>query len=167
MSRVKIALLVVVAPVLSLVFITPASAYVWRCHTPNGDVWTDQAPQTGDCEEYDGVFNPKVAPQVQPTPAPQPAPPPVAQAPVQVPSAPAPPVYYPPPPSYAYSYPYPYPYPVPYPYAYPYYPRYYGSGLYLGFPGLAFDFRFGGGHFGHGFRGGRHFGGGHGFGRHR
>jgi hypothetical protein len=168
MWRLTLMLLVSVAALLSAAVMSPASAYVWRCHTPSGDVWTDQAPQSGDCEEYDGVFNPKVAPPVQTPPSPQPAPPYVVQTPVPVPSvpAPAPPVYYPAP--YSYAYPYPYPYPVPYPYAYyPYYPRYYGSGLYLGFPGLAFDFRFGGGHFGHGFRGGRHFGGGRGFGRHR
>src|SRR5438309_1942361 len=41
---------------------TPASAYVWRCHTPNGDVWTEQPPQSGDCEEYDGTFNRRAAP---------------------------------------------------------------------------------------------------------
>src|SRR5437899_1297135 len=35
---------------------SPASAYVWRCHTPSGNVWTSQPPASGDCEEYDGVF---------------------------------------------------------------------------------------------------------------
>ena len=110
-----------------LLFASPASAYVWRCHTPNGDVWTSQPPQSGNCEEYDGTFNPNAAPEAAP--------------PVQY--APAPP----PPPAYAY--PYPYPYPVPYPY-YPYPPRYYGGpGVYLGLPPFVFDFRFGG-HGGHG-----------------
>jgi len=122
-----------------LLFASPASAYVWRCHTPNGDVWTSQPPQSGNCEEYDGTFNPNVAPQAAPPGqyAPQYAPEPQY--------APAPP----PPPAYAY--PYPYPYPVPYPY-YPYPPRYYGGpGLYLGLPPFVFDFRFGG-HGGHGGR---------------
>ena len=45
---------------------SPASAYVWRCHTPNGDVWTSQPPQYGDCEEYDGTFNPGAAPSATP-----------------------------------------------------------------------------------------------------
>ena len=123
-----------------LLFASPASAYVWRCHTPNGDVWTSQPPQSGNCEEYDGTFNPNTAPEAAP---------PVQYAPKYAPApqyAPAPP---PPPPAYAY--PYPYPYPVPYPY-YPYPPRYYGGpGLYLGLPPFVFDFRFGG-HGGHGGR---------------
>ena len=128
---------------------SPASAYVWRCHTPNGDVWTAQPPQSGDCEEYDGTFNP--------SPAPQTAPPVQYSEPQYVPPAPpAPPptVYAPAPPAPVYAYPYPAPYPVPYPYyPYPAYPRYYGgAGLYLGIPPLLFDFRFGG-HGGH-FRGG-------------
>src|SRR5437870_7395974 len=123
---------------------SPASAYVWRCHTPNGDVWTSQAPQSGNCEEFDGTFNPKAAPPA--------APPAQYQYPPQY--APPPPP--PPAPVYGYPYPYPYPaypYPVPYPY-YPYPPRYYfgGPGLYLGIPPLFFDFRFGGGHGGHHFR---------------
>ena len=116
-----------------LLFASPASAYVWRCHTPNGDVWTSQPPQSGNCEEYDGTFNPNAVPQ---------APPPVQYAPQYAPAPPPPPVY---------AYPYPYPYPVPYPY-YPYPPRYYGGpGLYLGLPPFVFDFRFGG-HGGHGGR---------------
>jgi hypothetical protein len=128
---------------------SPASAYVWRCHTPSGDVWTSQPPQSGDCEEYDGTFNPSAVP---------PAAPPVQYAQPQY--APPPP----PPPVYAYPYPTPYPVPVPYPYyPYPRYPRYYGGpGLYLGVPPLVFDFRFGSGgrdfRFGYGGRiGGRHF----------
>ena len=117
-----------------LLFASPASAYVWRCHTPNGDVWTSQPPQSGNCEEYDGTFNPNAAPEAAP---------PVQYAPQYAPS--------PPPPPPAYAYPYPYPYPVPYPY-YPYPPRYYGGpGLYLGLPPFVFDFRFGG-HGGHGGR---------------
>jgi hypothetical protein len=118
-----------------LLFASPASAYVWRCHTPNGDVWTSQPPQSGNCEEYDGTFNPNAAPQAAP---------PVQYAPQQYEPQYAPP----PPPPPAYAYPYPYPYPVPYPY-YPY-PRYYGGpGPYLGLPPFIFDFRFGG-HGGHG-----------------
>src|SRR5437870_13766155 len=107
-----------------LLFASPASAYVWRCHTPNGDVWTSQPPQSGNCEEYDGTFNPNAAPEAQP---------PVQYAPqYALPPQQPPPAYYP----------YPYPYPVPYPY-YPY-PRYYGGpGLYLGLPPFIFDFRFG------------------------
>ena len=130
---------------------SPASAYVWRCHTPNGDVWTSQPPQNGDCEEYAGTFNPGAAP---------PATPPVQYAQPQY----APPHFVPPPPPppappvVAYSYPYPVPYPFPVP------PRYYygGRGLYLGVPPLIFDFRFGSGsrdfRFGYGGRGfGGHF----------
>ena len=139
MSRLILAILAIGM----LVMASPASAYVWRCHTPNGDVWTGQPPQSGDCEEFDGTFNsnawPPAAPPVQYA-APQYAPPP---------PPPAPPVY---------AYPYPYPYPVPYAY-YPPVPRYYGGpGLYLGLglPPFVFDFRFGG-HGGHGHGG--HFGG--------
>ena len=43
-------------------FASPASAYVWKCHTPNGDVWTSQPAPSGDCEEYDDVYNPNAAP---------------------------------------------------------------------------------------------------------
>jgi hypothetical protein len=141
MARLTLAIAIIATWLLILA--GPASAYVWRCHTPNGDVWTGQPPQSGDCEEYDGTFNPNAVPQAappvqysQPQYAPQYAPPP---------PPPAPPVY---------AYPYPAPYPVP---AYPYYsypPRYYGgAGLYLGLPPFLFDFRFGG-HGGH-FRGHR------------
>ncbi len=160
MSRLTIAILA--AWILMLA--SPVSAYVWRCHTPNGDVWTGQPPQSGDCEEFDGTFNPNSAPQAAPRaqsappvqyPQPQyaPAPPPVQYAQPQY-APPAPPVYaYP----YPAPYPVPYPSPVPYPY-YPYAPRYYGGGpgIYLGLPFLGFDFRFGGhgGHFGGGHVGG-------------
>jgi hypothetical protein len=136
MSRLTLAILAAWL----LMLANPAAAYVWRCHTPNGDVWTGQPPQSGDCEEYDGTFNPNA---VQPTA------PPVqyAQPQYQPQYAPPPPPSAPP----AYTYPYPEPYPVPYPY-YPYPPRYYygGPGLYLGLPPFVFDFRFGGhgGHFG-------------------
>ena len=132
MSRLTLAILAIGL----LVIASPASAYVWRCHTPNGDVWIGQPPQSGDCEEFDGTFNSNAVP---------PAAPPVQYAPPP-PPPPVPPVY---------AYPYPYPYPVPYPY-YPS-PRYYygGPGLYLGLPPFVFDFRFGGhGHGGH-FRGHR------------
>ena len=132
MSRLTVAILAIGL----LVIASPASAYVWRCHTPNGDVWIGQPPQSGDCEEFDGTFNSNAVP---------PAAPPVQYAPPP-PPPPVPPVY---------AYPYPYPYPVPYPY-YPS-PRYYygGPGLYLGLPPFVFDFRFGGhGHGGH-FRGHR------------
>jgi hypothetical protein len=134
MSRLTLAILAIGL----LVIVSPASAYVWRCHTPNGDVWTGQPPQSGDCEEFDGIFNPNAALPVAP---------PVQYAPQYAPPPPPPPA----PPVYAY----PYPYPVPYPY-YPS-PRYYygGPGLYLGLPPFVFDFRFGGhGHGGH-FRGHR------------
>ena len=134
MSRLILAILAIGM----LVMASPASAYVWRCHTPNGDVWTGQPPQSGECEEFDGTFNPNAAPPAAPPvqyTTPQYAPPP--------PPPPAPPVY---------AYPYPYPYPVPYAY-YPPVPRYYGGpGLYLGLglPPFVFDFRFGGhGHGGH------------------
>ena len=152
MARIIVALLAVALFLVS----SPASAYVWRCHTPNGYVWTEQPPQNGDCEEYDGTFNRRAAPPGAQYMQPQYAAPQVQYA--------APP----PPPGYGYPYTYasPYPYPAPYPYpSYPSYGGYYGSpGLYLGFPGLFFDFRFGGGHFGH-FGHGRHFGG-HRSGRH-
>jgi hypothetical protein len=130
MSRLILALLAIGLFVMT----SPASAYVWRCHTPNGDVWMGQPTSGGNCEEYDGTFNPNAA---------SPSAPPVEYAP-----APTPPVY---------AYPYPYPYPVPYP-SYPPPPRYRyygGPGFYLGLPPLVFDFRIGpSGHGGH-FRGHR------------
>jgi hypothetical protein len=110
-------------------------AYIWRCTTPQGYIWTEQPNPSGDCEEFDGKYNPNAAPpsgyNVPPQPAPQPQE--------------APPAVLPPP--YAYA-PYPYPY-YPYPYApYYYYPR---TGLYFGvpYPFFGFQFRFGG-HGGHG-----------------
>src|SRR5437870_873616 len=77
---------------------SPASAYVWRCHTPNGDVWTEQPPQNGDCEEYDGTFNRRAAP-------PRAAPP---SAQYMQPQYAAPPVQYAPPQPPGYGYPYAY-----------------------------------------------------------
>jgi hypothetical protein len=62
MSRLTLAILAIGL----LVIASPASAYVWRCHTPNGDVWTGQPPQSGDCEEFDGTFNPSAAPPGEP-----------------------------------------------------------------------------------------------------
>jgi uncharacterized membrane protein YgcG len=148
-----------------------AQAEVWRCHTPTGDVWTDDRSGYGDCEQFEGRFERKRTLAPSENPAQPQTPPPVAQSPAAPPPPPAvqapaiaPPVYYPTP-SYADSVPYPVPYPVPYAVpspSYPYYPGsfYFGSpGLYLGVPGIVFDFRFGGGHFRH--FGGRHFGGGH------
>lgn len=40
----------------------PASAYVWKCHTPQGDIWTSQPGTADDCEEYDETYNPAAAP---------------------------------------------------------------------------------------------------------
>src|SRR3989442_8437792 len=107
MARIIIALLAVGLSLVS----SPASAYVWRCHTPNGDVWTEQPPQNGDCEEYDGTFNRRAAPPSAQYMQPQYGAPAVQYAPPQ-------------PPGYGYSYAYaaPYPYPAPVPYPYPYYP---------------------------------------------
>ena len=54
MSRLILAILAIGL----LVMTSPASAYVWRCHTPNGDVWTGQPTSGGVCEEYDGSYIP-------------------------------------------------------------------------------------------------------------
>ena len=122
-----------------------SEAYIWRCQTPNGYIWTEQPSPNSDCQEFDGTYNPSAAPPQgysQPSqPAPQPqAPPPMAMEPS--------PYVYPP---YAYA-PYAYaPYPYPY-YGYPYPPYYYARpGVYLGVPFFGFNFRFGGhgGHFRH------------------
>ena len=120
MSRIIVALLAVGLGLVS----SPASAYVWRCHTPNGDVWTEQPPQYGDCEEYDGTFNRNAAPPSAQYRQPQYAAP---SAPVLMPSNP---VQYAPPPPPGYGYPYsyasPYPYAGPAFYPYPYYSTFYG-----------------------------------------
>jgi hypothetical protein len=123
-----------------------AFAYVWRCHTPNGDMWTSQPGPSDYCEEFDSIYNPGAAPPAMPSyPPPMAAPPPYPQLPAPSLNStliPPPP---PPPPMYAYD-------PYPWPYA-PYYPGFYGgSGIYFGLPGLVFDFRFGGGHGWHGRR---------------
>ncbi|MEP6600818.1 MAG: hypothetical protein ABJB49_03295 [Nitrospirota bacterium] len=128
-----------------------ANASVWRCHTPTGDVWTDQPQGYGDCEEFAGTYNPGAAPPTDPSP-------PVPPAPEQVIPPPPPPTFYdsaPPPP-------YP-PYYEPYSYYDPYYYSPYGPGVYLYPPWFGFRFghspRFGrGGHFG-----GQRFGGVRGF----
>jgi hypothetical protein len=113
-----------------------AQAYLWRCHTPAGDIWTDQAGHSGDCEEYDPVFNPAAALPQGKSLIPQ-----LRQPPSEPPSV----LVAPPPPFYPWaSYdpwfrPYPY---APY-YFYPYYPAYrpyYGAGLFLGPPPLMFHF---------------------------
>ena len=145
MSRLTVALL---GSALLLLLGSPATAYVWRCHTPSGDTWTSQPGPSDNCDEYDPIYNQSAAPPAMPSPPPQMAVPP--PFPELLPSSlnstliPPPP---PPPPAYAYD-------PYQWPYA-PYYPGYYGGpGLYLGLPGVAFDFRFGFGHRGHGWYGG-------------
>lgn len=70
MLRVTIALF----GTLLLLFAGPADAYVWKCHTPTGDVWTSQPAPSGDCEEYDDVYNPSAAPPATQSPPPQIAP---------------------------------------------------------------------------------------------
>lgn len=40
----------------------PASAYVWRCHSPHGDFWTTAPKESDDCSEYDSIYNPDAAP---------------------------------------------------------------------------------------------------------
>ncbi len=61
-----------------------SDAYIWRCHTPQGDIWTEQPNGNADCQEYDGTYNPSPA-----------TPPPVGVSPVVY--APYPYPYYPPP----------------------------------------------------------------------
>ncbi|HJT21943.1 MAG TPA: hypothetical protein VJ746_15805 [Nitrospira sp.] len=109
----------------------PASAYVWKCHTPQGDIWTSQPKPSDDCEEYDDAYNPSAVPpatQVSPPPAAV-AVPPVAVAPVA-------------PPPYVGTYLYP-----PYYYA----PGYYGPGAVIIRPPFGHPY-------GHGY-GGRWYGG--------
>jgi hypothetical protein len=66
---------------------SPAAAAVWRCHTPTGDVWTNQPEGFGDCEEFAGTHYPSAEPPAYPSP-------PVPSAPEQVmPPPPPPPVY--------------------------------------------------------------------------
>lgn len=114
---------------LLLLLASPAQAYVWRCYTPQGYIWTDQPQASGDCEEFDGIFNPSAAPPPAQSALPQ-APPSAVLPPAPPPVVVAPPPYY-------------------YPY---YYPGYWGPtygpgvGVYIA---PAFVFRFGGhgGHF--------------------
>jgi hypothetical protein len=40
----------------------PASAYVWKCQTPQGDVWTNEPNPSDNCQEYDPQYNPSAAP---------------------------------------------------------------------------------------------------------
>jgi len=100
-----------------LLMVSSVHAYVWKCHTPNGDVWTSEPAPSGDCEEYDDVYNPNGVP-----PGMQGSPPQV------------PPQMAPPPPPYIGTY-------LPAPYYYnPGY--YYGPGVYFVPP--AFGYRYGG-----------------------
>jgi hypothetical protein len=99
-------------------FANSAFAYVWKCHTPNGDVWTSQPAPSGDSEEYDDVYNPNAAPP--PTTMQSPPPQIVPQA-------------VPPPPPYVGTV-------LPAPYYYS--PGYYGPGVYLAPP--AYGYRYGG-----------------------
>ena len=56
-------LVTVVLTVHLLVFwANPASAYVWRCHSPHGDFWTTAPKESDDCSEYDSIYNPDAAP---------------------------------------------------------------------------------------------------------
>src|SRR5512132_1533584 len=72
---------------LVVVAASPASAAVWRCHTPTGDIWTNQPEGYSDCEEFAGTYYPSTEPPAYPSP-------PVPSAPEQVmPPPPPPPVY--------------------------------------------------------------------------
>lgn len=121
--------------------VSPAPAYVWKCHTPQGDIWTSQPGPSDDCEEYDEQYNPGAAPPTTQTPLSSDA----LQSvqPLQVQSQPVPP------PPYVGTYLYP-----------PYYygPRFYGPGTYIMRP----PFGYPRGWRGYGWRGygGRGFGGG-------
>jgi hypothetical protein len=122
-----------------LLLASPVDAYIWKCHTPTGDIWTSQPAPSGDCEEYDDVYNPSAEP-----------PPPTQSPPPQI----APQALVPPPPPYIGSY-------VPAPYYYS--PGYYGPGVYLAPPAFGYLYggfygrRYGGFYGGHG----EHYGGGH------
>ena len=52
----------VLAVHLLLLWTSPVSAYVWRCHSPHGDFWTTQPKESDDCSEYDSIYNPDAAP---------------------------------------------------------------------------------------------------------
>jgi len=111
----------------------PASAYVWKCHTPQGDIWTSQPAASDDCEEYDETYNPTAAP-----PPAAPAASVTASGQVIVPA--------------------PVPVPAPGPYVYaPYYyaPGYYGLGAVIIRPPFGYRYgRFYGGHYGGHWHGG-------------
>jgi len=130
MSRVTSALI----GALLLLLAGPASAYVWKCHTPQGDIWTSQPGASGDCEEYDEQYNPGAAPPATQSPPPQVAPrTAVVPSPPAVVVAPPPVVVAPPPPP---------PYVGPYLSApYYYYPGYYGPGTYLAPPAFVYRYR--------------------------
>jgi len=44
----------------------PASASVWKCQTPQGEIWTSEPNPSDDCQEYDAQYNPSAAPPVTP-----------------------------------------------------------------------------------------------------
>jgi hypothetical protein len=126
MSRVTIAVL----GTLLLLLASPVSAYVWKCHTPQGDVLTSQPGPDDDCvEEYGDGYNAGAAPPAMQSPPPQVAPQPV------------------PPPPYVGTYLYP-----PYYYA-PGYSGYYGPGAYIFRP--PFGYPYGGRGYGGRWHGGR------------
>lgn len=132
MSRLHIAFLAIVIVLLA----SPTQAYVWRCQSSHGAIWTDQRAVTDDCEEYDSLYNPSAAPEAVREASPrfasvQTAP--VQNAALQIAPLPGPPiVVLPPPPPYP-----PYYYAYPYPYYAPYAP---GLGLYLYPPAFLFGF---------------------------
>ena len=99
----------------------PASAYVWKCTTPQGDIWTSQPNPSDDCQEYDEQYNPDAAPPVTSSPQSAAVPPVV--------TTPAPPPYV-----GAYVYP---PYYPPYYYA----PGYYGPGVVIIRPPFGYPHR--------------------------
>jgi len=45
----------------------PVSAYVWKCQTPQGEMWTSEPNSSDDCQEYDAQYNPSSAPPVTST----------------------------------------------------------------------------------------------------
>jgi uncharacterized protein DUF3300 len=53
---------VLLAVYLLLLWTSPVSAYVWRCHSPHGDFWTSAPKESDDCSEYDSIYNPDAAP---------------------------------------------------------------------------------------------------------
>ena len=81
----RLAVTITMVGVLVLLGSHPVSAYVWKCTTPQGEIWTSLPSPSDDCQEYDEQYNSSAVPPVASSLPPSTAFPPVVTVPTPSP----------------------------------------------------------------------------------